>query len=280
MAQTATYTATMVSRFKGSSSNKWTNYAGQGYYGTDSSHNHVGILNFASMSLQNKVITAVSITVKSEAAGLYNGTAKTVHFRKSNYQYIASGVTGTAHAGDELGTFSGYFPKSSSATTDTINFTGSLLTNVAAYISAGNNTFTLYNPSPTMYSNSYTTDYMKWSSCTMTVTYEEGVSTPSVSSSSVTMGNSVTIYTNRLSDNATHTVSYSFAGATGTIGSNVGASIAWTVPTSLASNIPTATSGTCTITCTTYYNGTAIGSRTCVLTLNVPSANIPTVDVT
>lgn len=95
-------------------------------------------------------------------------------------------------------------------------------------------------------------------------------SVPTVSASSVTMGNSVTITTNRKSNSFTHDLTYSFGGSTGTIATNVGASYAWTVP-DLVSKIPNQASGTCTITCKTKNGTTVIGTNTVTLTLNIPT---------
>lgn len=94
-------------------------------------------------------------------------------------------------------------------------------------------------------------------------------SVPTVSAASVTMGNSVTITTNRKSDSFTHDLTYSFGGSTGTIATGVGASYAWTVP-DLVSKIPNKASGTCTITCKTKNGTTVIGTNTVTLTLKIP----------
>lgn len=94
---------------------------------------------------------------------------------------------------------------------------------------------------------------------------------PTLSTGSVNMGSSVTITTARKSSNFTHTLSYSFAGKTGTIGSDITDSKAWMIPYSLAKEIPTEISGVCTIICETY-NGTAlIGTKTADLTIIVPN---------
>lgn len=100
------------------------------------------------------------------------------------------------------------------------------------------------------------------------------VSEPTVSASSVTMGDKVTIYTNRKATSLTHTLTYSFGGATGTIATGVGASYAWTVP-DLVSKISGKSSGTCTITCKTYSGSTLVGSDTVSLTLNIPAKSQP-----
>lgn len=101
--------------------------------------------------------------------------------------------------------------------------------------------------------------------------------TPTLSASSVNMGASVTINMARASSSFDHTLTYKFGSATGTIGSDLGTSKAWTVPLSLASQIPSATSGTCTITCKTYNGTTLIGTKTVSVTLKVPSSVVPSV---
>lgn len=102
--------------------------------------------------------------------------------------------------------------------------------------------------------------------------------TPTLSSSSVNLGSSVTISTPRASSSFTHTLTYKFGNASGTIANNVATSQSWTPPLSLANQIPNATSGTCTITCKTYDGSTLIGEKTVSLTLSVPSNVVPTIN--
>lgn len=101
--------------------------------------------------------------------------------------------------------------------------------------------------------------------------------TPTVNTSSIDMGGSITINTPRASSSFTHTLTYKFGNATGTIATGVTTSRAWTVPLSLASQIPNATSGTCTITCQTYNGSTLIGSKTVSFTAKVPSSVVPSI---
>lgn len=100
-------------------------------------------------------------------------------------------------------------------------------------------------------------------------------SAPTVNKTSVKMGEAVTITTNRKSTSFTHTLTYSFGGATGTIATGVATSYAWTVP-DLASKIAGKTSDTCTITCQTYNGSALVGSATVTLTLSVPDKSTPT----
>ena len=101
--------------------------------------------------------------------------------------------------------------------------------------------------------------------------------TPTLSASSVNMGASITINMPRASSSFDHTLTYKFGSATGTIGSDLGTSKAWTVPLSLASQVPNGTSGTCTITCKTYNGSTLIGTKTVSFTAKVPSSVVPSI---
>lgn len=99
-----------------------------------------------------------------------------------------------------------------------------------------------------------------------------------VSAANMTMGSAGTISINRASSAFTHTLTYSFGNTNGTIATKTTASsVSWTPALSLASQIPNAISGTCTITCTTYSGNTNIGSKTCTLTLSIPASVKPTI---
>lgn len=92
------------------------------------------------------------------------------------------------------------------------------------------------------------------------------------------IGSQITINTNRKANTFTHTLTYSFGGLSGTIGTNVGASVNWTIPTSFYAEIPNAQSGTMTITTTTYSGTTTVGTTTTDVTVYVTNSN-PTFDV-
>lgn len=100
----------------------------------------------------------------------------------------------------------------------------------------------------------------------------------SVSTPNATMGSATAIAISRASSSFTHTLTYTFGTAVGTIATKTtSTSVSWTPPLSLASQIPKAVTGTCTVTCTTYNGSTKIGSKTCTLTLTVPASIKPTI---
>lgn len=120
--------------------------------------------------------------------------------------------------------------------------------------------------------------YYESISASATVTLDTIPRASSVSASAVTMGNATTISITRASSSFTHTLKYTFGDTSGTIATKTtSTSVSWTPAVSLANQIPNATSGTCTITCTTYNGSTSIGSKTCTLKLTVPSTVVPTI---
>ena len=95
--------------------------------------------------------------------------------------------------------------------------------------------------------------------------------TPKLSSSSLFMGESLTISTPGASSSFTHDIAYQFAGDTwGAIATGVTKSVTWTVP-EMSSKIPNATSGVLTIRCITKYNGQTLGTKTVTATLKLPT---------
>lgn len=115
--------------------------------------------------------------------------------------------------------------------------------------------------------------------CSATITLDTlpRATTPKLSTTSVDMGGSVTISLPRAASAFTHDLAYAFAGSSyTTIKTGAGTSYTWTVP-DLASKIPNATSGTCTIRCITKNGSTTIGTKTVTMTLKVPSDVVPTI---
>lgn len=99
----------------------------------------------------------------------------------------------------------------------------------------------------------------------------------SISMASGTMGSASTISISRASSSFTHTLTYAFGNATGTIVSKTtSTSVSWTPPLTLSQQIPSSTSGKITITCTTYSGNTSVGSKSITVTLKVPDSVKPT----
>lgn len=120
--------------------------------------------------------------------------------------------------------------------------------------------------------------YYSTISASATITLDSIARASTVSATSCNMGSATTVTITSASSSFTHTLTYAFGSASGTIAAKTtSTSVSWTPPLSLANQISSATSGVCTITCTTYNGSTSIGSKTCTLTLSVPSSVKPTI---
>lgn len=212
------------------------------------------------------------ITVTQNSQNVNNNTSNvtvSVRFYRTNTGYTTYG-TGTVYCKINGTTYSASVTPSQKITnagivlfTKTLNIThnadGTKTLNTSAWI----NLNTPLTSSEQSYSQALTTI--------------PRTTTPTLSSSSVNLGSSVKINLPRASSSFTHTVTYKFGSASGTIGSGLGTSTTWTPPLSLGSQIPNTTSGVVTITAVTYNGSTKIGTKTVNLTVTVPSSVVPTI---
>lgn len=103
-------------------------------------------------------------------------------------------------------------------------------------------------------------------------------SVPTLSSNSVKLGEKVTVYTHRVSTSFNHIIKYSIGNASGKCHTTnyVATDLEWTVPLSLANQLPNNTSGVVTIivetynSSTTFNSSTLIGTKTVNFTVTVP----------
>ena len=103
-------------------------------------------------------------------------------------------------------------------------------------------------------------------------------STFKFSSTSADMGTAVTFTITRASTAFTHKLTLTWGGVVSDIATNIATSQSWTIPLTLANNIPNSTSSSCIITCITYNGSTEIGRKTLTMTLKVPSSIKPSID--
>lgn len=109
-----------------------------------------------------------------------------------------------------------------------------------------------------------------------------GETTPSVNKTSAEIGTSVTITTKPYVSSFSHKLYYSTDGgkskvSIGTVSAGT-TTKSWTIPTSLASQIPSDASLLITIVCETYNGSSKVGGdKTCTLTATVPSTYKPSI---
>lgn len=96
------------------------------------------------------------------------------------------------------------------------------------------------------------------------------VSSITLSSSSVRVGNPITITINRVSSSFTHNLYYSINGVQRHLVSGIGTSFTWSnTKAAIAPYITDSTSAVVTITCETIFNGSVIGQSTATVTFNI-----------
>lgn len=91
------------------------------------------------------------------------------------------------------------------------------------------------------------------------------------------LGSTITIHMNKKA-NFKHTVRYVWGNTSGTIATNVVDNCQWTIPLSLANQIPNSTSGYGTIYVDTYNGSTKIGTKSCRFDATVPTSVKPTIN--
>ena len=178
-----------------------------------------------------------SVTV---AGKTYSGTNK-VSIGNNSQKVLASGTTEISHNADGTKSFSYYFSQQFN-----IYWTGKLVRTVD-----GSGSGTLPNIAR--------------------------ATAPVLSPASQVMGSAISISLPRASEAFTHTLQYFFGSASGTIASGAAASASWTVPASLAAQLPGAASGTGTIRCITYNGASQVGTRDVSFTASVPSSLVPSI---
>lgn len=134
----------------------------------------------------------------------------------------------------------------------------------------GTKTLTLQGSWSTSHSS-----YISGGSVSGSVTLPQIARASTITSLSTKLGTQGTINITRSSSSFTHTITYSFGNATGTITTKTAStSVTWTPPVSLISEFSNQTSKTGTLTCTTYNGNTSVGTSTSTLTLSVPLSTL------
>ena len=122
-----------------------------------------------------------------------------------------------------------------------------------------------FNINITYSGSSISTMSLSGSGTLNTIARKSSVSVSSGSGTRPGAGN-IVLSISRASSSFTHTVTWSCAGLSGTVGTGLGTSATWAVPASIINNSPNGSS-TVTFTCTTYSGGTNIGSTSCTATV-------------
>lgn len=145
------------------------------YEGTSASQSRVGVMVFsdAGTYLKGRTITNITFSITCSGAGS-GSSSKVLSFRKANYQYLNTGVNGSAQVGSALGTLTGEFY--SNTTTHTLNASSNsgFFNALCQYLYDGNCTLVIYNGETSgSGTGAYSSNYARITSITITVTYQD-----------------------------------------------------------------------------------------------------------
>lgn len=142
------------------------------YQGTSASRSRVGVMVFSGAGTALKGVTIKSITLSITCASAGSGSSsKVLSFRKANYQTLNTGVAGSAQVGDPLGTLTDKFYGNTTTHTLNASSNSAFFSALSSYLKAGNSALVIYN-GETSSSSSYSSNYARITSITITVQYE------------------------------------------------------------------------------------------------------------
>ena len=161
---------------------------------------------------------------------------------------------------------------------DIVLYNGTFIGSGSKTISHNNNgtrSFSIYIEGAIYYSSINATG-----SASFTLDTIPRATTISLSTSNVTMGNSVTIYLTKHSDVFTHDIWYNWYDRTPILvsGGTKAGSVNWTPPVDLSNNIPNSPSGQGKFWIDTFNGSTRIGNASAKLQCNVPSSVVPSLN--
>lgn len=197
-------------------------------------------------------------------------------FRRTDYSYYGYNLTGDAYWNIKVGTQS----------TGNVKFTYNWSFGQNVWKEVARRSFTVthnadgkksINMSGTLYFGAGVSPGTLTASDSAALTTIPRATTPTLSPASQAVGSAITINLPRASSAFTHKLTYKFGSASGTIATAAGALQSWTLPASLAAQIPNETSGAGTITCETYNGSTLVGTKSIGFTATVPSSMVPSI---
>lgn len=208
-----------------------------------------------------------------------NVTNNTTTFTIKPYVYDSHGFNGTWYFKLDGSTYHTKVASTYGNNPDTVS--GGTATKTVTHNADGTKTVTLnigFETSQTQGANNNLNTYVvKSGIINATITLPTIPRASSISfSGDLTMGTAKSITISRASSSFTHTLSYNFGTASGTISSNATTSASWTPSKDLGNQIPNATSGVGTFTLKTYNGSTLIGTTTKTFTLWVSGDMYPT----
>lgn len=226
----------------------------------------------------------------TDSRGRTNSNSKSVSFLSYSNPTVSLSA--------ERGTYSGG-SWTTNASGDHIRVTATPSVSLTANGNAGTVTVKIGSSTPNATSGNYYyfTGTVATSSYTVSASITDSVGNTGTASLSVgvtavsstmtygtlNIGESVTFTISRNNSNFTHTITAALGSQSTTVGTGIGTSTSWTIPSGWLSQVPSATSKTGTLTLSTYRGTALVGSRDYTVTYYVPSSvkpSAPTITLT
>lgn len=142
---------------------------------TKPSQSRVGLMLFngAGAALRGKVIQSITLKITCSGAGS-GSSSKVLSFHRANVQAFDKSLRGSAQVGAALGTLTGKFYSNTTTHTLSASSNAAFFAALRAYLTEGNSALVLYN-GETSKTDGYSANYARVTSCTLTVSYIDGM---------------------------------------------------------------------------------------------------------
>ena len=269
---------TTATELKYASGSSWT--SGKARQGVYSGTRYEGAIKFGGLSdlpLNNIEISQIQLRLTFAQAGgasskyltLYKGASNTISGSIASMRGASIGQVYITEAYNR---------------TETLTFSASshaaLFNAIKAHIMAGSQVLVMYVPSTRgTYPGGYCYDYLGVTAAALNITYEFLQSDGSLASTSVAAGSAAKLNVTAYNSAYTHKVVWKFGTYSNTQNLAAGTtSASYTIPLSWLNAIPSATSGSATVSLETIdTNGNSLGTYTYGFTITAPASVVPSI---
>ena len=266
-----------ANELKYASGSSWT--SGKARQGVYSSTRYEGAIKFGDLeNLQTGNIDITQIQLRFDFGQAGGASSKYLTFYKSNSNTISGSIS--SMRGASIGSL---YISEAYKRTEIVTFNSttnaSLFNTLKSYFMAGNRVLIIYVPTTRgTYSGGYCYDYLAVTSSAILITYDYLQSDGSLQSTSVAAGTAAKLNITAYNEAYSHKVTWKFGSYSNTQTIAAGtASASYTIPLTWLNAIPSATSGTASVSLETLNaSGVSLGTRTYSFTITAPASVVPT----
>lgn len=262
---------------KYASGSSWT--SGKARQGVYSGTRYEGAISFSELdNLQtgNIDITQIQLRVQFNEAG--GSSTKYLTFYKATSNTISGSIASMRGASIGALSISNAYNRTVTITFDS-STNATIFNTLKSYFMAGNRVLIIYVPTTRgTYAGGYCYDYLGITAATINITYDYLQSDGALQSTSVAAGTAAKLNITAYNESYSHKVTWKFGSYSNTQTIAAGtASASYTIPLTWLNAIPSATSGTASVSLETLNaSGVSLGTRTYSFTITAPASVVPT----